>query len=57
MDGEFNIYKASIFNQRIDHCQLINLGFKGISFTCVGKRRWGVIMREKLDRALANDEW
>ena len=55
--GPFNQYKANIFNNRINDCKLIDLGWRGSPFTLVGKRRGGILVKERLDRALANDKW
>lgn len=55
--GKFNFHRATIFISRINECRLIDLGWNGSPFTWMGKRRGGVIIRERLDGALANEEW
>ncbi|GER38247.1 serine-aspartate repeat-containing protein E [Striga asiatica] len=45
------------FNRMIDQCGLIDLGYKGPTFTWQGTCRGGVRIKERLDRILANSEW
>lgn len=55
--GQFNFHRASIFHENINACSLIYLGWNGTPFTWVGKRKRGVLVKERFDRALANDDW
>ena len=41
----------------IDYCGLCDLGFIGSKFTWIYQTTFGVRIRERLDRALANLEW
>uniref|UniRef100_A0A2N9G9R7 Reverse transcriptase domain-containing protein n=1 Tax=Fagus sylvatica TaxID=28930 RepID=A0A2N9G9R7_FAGSY len=41
----------------LDNCNLIDLGFKGNSFTWTNKRMGRDNIKERLDRAVANVEW
>ena len=41
----------------LDNCSLIDLGFKGNSFTWTNKRMGRDNIKERLDRAVANAEW
>ena len=52
-----NLSRADLFNKRIHDCQLLDLGYHGPLFTWLGNGRGGNILKERLDRALANDEW
>ncbi|KAM7514177.1 hypothetical protein LguiA_003760 [Lonicera macranthoides] len=55
--GEFNYQRVAKFNSMMNECRLIDLGWNGTSFTWMGKRRGGVIVKERLDIALTNEEW
>ncbi|KAM7524702.1 hypothetical protein LguiA_014604 [Lonicera macranthoides] len=52
--GKFIHHRATIFNKRVNDCRLMDLGFKGPSYTWLGKRHGGLIIRESLDYALAS---
>lgn len=43
----------------INHCQLIDLGFKGSKYTWLNKsyKQKHALIFERLDRFLANDDW
>lgn len=53
----FDFRRASLFNRRINQCSLIDMGFNGPPFTWRGTRRGGVIVQERLYRALALESW
>lgn len=46
--ADFNFSRASLFNRRIDDCQLMDLGFNGTPFTWKGKRRGGMYCSRKV---------
>lgn len=43
---DFSYHKSYVFNQRINACNLMDLGFKGSPFTWKGKRRGGALVYE-----------
>lgn len=45
------------FNEVINSCNLIDLGFKGPSSTWTNNREGPSHIRERLDRVLANMQW
>ncbi|KAH7835169.1 hypothetical protein Vadar_023516 [Vaccinium darrowii] len=52
-----NWSRASRFKDCIDYCGMVDLGFSGSRFTWTNRRLAGGIIRERLDRCLANAEW
>lgn len=55
--GAFDMQRATTFNRRVNACGLIDLGYNGNKYTWSGKQHGGIIVRERIDRALANDSW
>ncbi|KAL2944157.1 hypothetical protein RDABS01_032504, partial [Bienertia sinuspersici] len=49
--------KMEAFRDTVDICGLRDLGYKGSAFTWQRGRMQGQIIRERLDRFLANNEW
>ncbi|OMO61130.1 Endonuclease/exonuclease/phosphatase [Corchorus capsularis] len=49
-------WKIRNFRDMVDGCNLIDLPFQGQKFTWIGKRD-GLIIKERLDRALVNTSW
>ena len=45
-----------MFWEALDHCDFVDLGFSGLTFTWHG-RHWGELIWERLDRGVANFEW
>ena len=45
-----------MFQEALDHCDFVDLGFSGLVFTWHG-RCWGELIWERLDRRVANYEW
>lgn len=54
---DFNHHRAAVFNKRAIDCHLMDFGFKGPSYTWVGKRQGCSVVKERLDRALTSEEW
>lgn len=54
-----NISRSSDMWEMINHCQLIDLSFKGSRYTWINKRykKRHALIYERLDRFLANHEW
>lgn len=52
-----NPYRSQRFKSCIDHCGLTDLGFSGPRFTWTNLRQAGGIIRDRLDRALCNNDW
>ncbi|XP_028089245.1 uncharacterized protein LOC114289680 [Camellia sinensis] len=52
-----NPYRSQRFKSCIDHCGLMDLGFSGPCFTWTNLRQASGIIRERLDRALCNNDW
>ena len=48
--------RISCFQNCLDSCNLLNLGFNGPRFTWTNKRQDGLVMK-RLDRVLCNPEW
>ena len=47
VDGaDFSYHKSYVLNQRINACNLMDLGFKCTNFTWKGKRRGGSLVYE-----------
>ncbi|OMO94054.1 reverse transcriptase [Corchorus capsularis] len=44
------------FQEMVEQCQLIDIQFQGQKFTWMGKRE-GIMVKERLDRALVNSQW
>jgi hypothetical protein len=45
------------FQNALDDCWLIDLGFKGPRYTCSNCRNGRELTKERLNRAVANAEW
>jgi hypothetical protein len=45
------------FRSVLDDCLLADLGFQGAPFTWSNHKYDGMFTKERLDRALANQEW
>ena len=45
------------FCNTISHCQFYDLGYRGSRFTWCNMQHNGDFVKERLDRALANDNW
>ena len=52
-----NMRRAQIFNDCLDVCNLIDLGFQGPKYTWINKQEIGYFIQERLDRAFVNQEW
>ncbi|KAG5541735.1 hypothetical protein RHGRI_021533 [Rhododendron griersonianum] len=52
-----NWNRVSKFKDCIDRCGMLDLGFSGSRFTWTNLRQAGGIIRERLDRCLANASW
>ncbi|KAK4710031.1 hypothetical protein R3W88_004544 [Solanum pinnatisectum] len=54
-----NASRVSNFQNTINHCELIVMGFKGSRYTWLNKRfkKRNALIFERLDRFLANNEW
>lgn len=55
--GTSNAYRIQRFNEMLDYCNLLDLGFKEPKFTWTNLRQVGGLIQERLDRAVANEEW
>ncbi|XP_060961854.1 uncharacterized protein LOC133032051 [Cannabis sativa] len=47
----------SDFQQALDKCSLVDMGFEGQCFTWLNKRHGGAHVQERLDRYFCNQEW
>jgi hypothetical protein len=50
-------WQMSDFQQTMDYCQLMDLGFVGAPFTWCNNRESDDYVKERLDRATANADW
>lgn len=48
----FNFHRVTIFNQRVNSSNLMNMGFQGSPYTWASRRRGGALVRECLDKGL-----
>ena len=51
-----NHRRLSIFNDFVNSCNLLNLGYNGPRFTWTNKRTFGLVMK-RLDHVLSNPQW
>lgn len=57
--SRINLNRSNLFMNYLNHCQLIDLGFRGSKFTWSNMRYRNrqVLILERLDRCLDNDLW
>lgn len=55
--GSFNSLYTARFNSFMDSMGLIDIGYSGPAFTWSNRRRKNFLVRERLDRAIANHVW
>ena len=49
-----NIHRAMVFQQCLNSCNLLDLGFQGPKFTWVNKRDFPALIQERIDHCFAN---
>jgi len=52
-----SLNRCSMFNNMMNACGLMDLGFQGPLFTWSNKRKGLAKVQERLDRVLANSQW
>ncbi|KAK9988333.1 hypothetical protein SO802_028572 [Lithocarpus litseifolius] len=52
-----SLYKANIFKECLDACNMADLGFQGPRYTWTNKHDLCSLIQERLDRFFANPDW
>jgi len=52
-----SLYRANLFKECLDSCNMADLGFNGPRFTWTNKHDIGTFIQERLDRYFANPQW
>ena len=52
-----NIHRAMVFQQCLNSCNLLDLGFQGPKFTWVNERDFLALIQERIDHCFANSSW
>ena len=52
-----NINRALKFQECLDICKMIDIGFSGACYTCLNNRPLTQLVQERIDRYFINAEW
>ena len=52
-----SLYRANLFKECLDSCNMADLGFNSPRFTWTNKHDIGSLIQERLDRYFANPQW
>ena len=52
-----SLYRANLFKECLDSCNMVDLGFNSPRFTWTNKHDIGSLIQERLDRYFANPQW